>query len=190
DGISIVDIDAKAEVAHLSMFSPEPPSVTRGRRFLYDASIGSAHGDSACATCHVFGDFDGLAWDLGNPDADPKQNLNPNVPSFFPPLADPSFQPMKGPMTTQSLRGMANDGPMHWRGDRNGTLDEPTFQPNSGAFDEKAGFIKFQAGFTDLLGRSGNIPDQDMSDFADFILQVMYPPNPNRSIDNQLTPDQ
>ena len=25
---------------------------------------------------------------------------------------------MKGPMTTQTLRGLANSGPMHWRGDR------------------------------------------------------------------------
>ena len=33
---------------------------------------------------------------------------------------DPDFHPMKGPMTTQSLRGMANHGPMHWRGDRTG----------------------------------------------------------------------
>ena len=30
---------------------------------------------------------------------------------------------MKGPMTTQSLRGMANHGPMHWRGDRTGGND-------------------------------------------------------------------
>ena len=28
------------------------------------------------------------------------------------------FHPMKGPMTTQTLRGLANSGPMHWRGDR------------------------------------------------------------------------
>ena len=33
------------------------------------------------------------------------------------------FHPMKGPMTTQSLRGMANHGPMHWRGDRTGGND-------------------------------------------------------------------
>ena len=34
---------------------------------------------------------------------------------------------MKGPMTTQTLRGMANHGPMHWRGDRTGgnVPDEP-----------------------------------------------------------------
>jgi hypothetical protein len=138
----------------------------------------------------VFGDFDALSWDLGNPDGDPLAFNNPVSPSFFPPLADPSFQPMKGPMNTQSLRGMANDGPMHWRGDRNGALEAPSVQPDSGAYDEKAGFIKFQAGFINLLGRSGPLPDEDMAAFADFILQVMYPPNPNRPLDNQLTPDQ
>ena len=45
-----------------------------------------------------------------------------NNPSTFVigPFGDPDFHPMKGPMTTQSLRGMANHGPMHWRGDRTG----------------------------------------------------------------------
>ena len=52
------------------MYNPEPPSVVAGRRFLYDAAFTSSHGDSACASCHVFGDFDSLAWDLGNPDGD------------------------------------------------------------------------------------------------------------------------
>ena len=33
------------------------------------------------------------------------------------------FHPLKGPMTTQSLRGMANHGSMHWRGDRTGGND-------------------------------------------------------------------
>ena len=30
----------------------------------------------------------------------------------------PPWHPMKGPMTTQPLRGLAGAGPMHWRGDR------------------------------------------------------------------------
>jgi hypothetical protein len=97
---------------------------------------------------------------------------------------------MKGPMTTQSLRGMANHGPMHWRGDRTGGNDAPTAQPDSGTFDERAAFGKFQVGFTDLLGRSEFIPAADMNAFTDFILQVRYPPNPNRPLDNVLTPDQ
>ena len=49
------------------MFSPEPASVTAGRKFLYNATHTSALGDQACASCHIGGDFDGLAWDLGNP---------------------------------------------------------------------------------------------------------------------------
>jgi hypothetical protein len=98
--------------------------------------------------------------------------------------------PMKGPMTTQSLRGMANQGPMHWRGDRTGGNDEPTAQPNSGAYNEHLGFMKFQVAFEGLLGRSGPIPDADMSAFGDFILQVTYPPNPIRNLDDSDTPDQ
>src|SRR5262249_40503039 len=103
----------------------------------------------------------------------------------------PEFHPMKGPMATQSLRGMLNSGPMHWRGDRTGGGPGATnAQPDSGAFDERAAFIKFQKGFTDLLGRDAFIPDADMDAFTDFILQVRYPPNPNQPLDNSFTPDQ
>jgi cytochrome c peroxidase len=69
DAISVIDTAKRTEIAHVAMHNPEPPSVTVGRRFLYDASFSSSHGDSACGSCHVFGDFDSLAWDLGNPDA-------------------------------------------------------------------------------------------------------------------------
>jgi YVTN family beta-propeller protein len=190
NSISVINTFTKAETAHVSMHNSEPPSVVNGRRFLYDASFTSSHGDSACASCHVFGDFDSLAWDLGNPD----QVVAP-IPGPF--ILDPLdfgvphvHHPMKGPMTTQSLRGMANHGPMHWRGDRTDGNDNPIAQPNSGTFDEVAAFKKFQVGFTDLLGRSEFIPEADMQAFTDFILQVTYPPNPIRALDNSLTPDQ
>ncbi len=93
-------------------------------------------------------------------------------------------------MTTQSLRGMANHGPMHWRGDRTGGNDNPSAQPDSGTFDEVAGFKKFKGAFPSLLGRDRPIDDEDMDAFAAFILQVTYPPNPVRKLNNQLTPDQ
>src|SRR4029079_15791082 len=102
-------------------FDPSPAAVRNGRRFLYAATFTSSHGDSACASCHIFGDFDSLAWDLGNPD---DVMLNNPTPFAVGPLIDPDFHPMKGPMTTQSLRGMSNHGPMHWRGDRTGGNDE------------------------------------------------------------------
>ena len=191
NGISIINTTTRTEIAHLTMHTPEPPAVVTGRRFLYDASFTSSHGDSACATCHVFGDFDSLAWDLGNPDAaiitNPGPFARPNLPFLLP---TPDFFPLKGPMTTQSLRGMANHGPMHWRGDRTGGNDEPSTQPEAGTFDEDAAFKKFQAGFVDLLGRSGPLPDAAMQAFTDFILRLTYPPNPIRNLDNSLTPDQ
>ena len=49
------------------------------------------------------------------------------------------LHPMKGPMTTQSLRGMARAGSMHWRGDRTGGNDV-----GGSAFDDNAAFLKFQ----------------------------------------------
>jgi hypothetical protein len=103
---------------------------------------------------------------------------------------NPNFHPLKGPMSTQSLRGMANHGPMHWRGDRTGGNDAPSVQPDRGTFDERAAFDQFNAAFPDLLGRHAAIPQADMNAFADFVLQITYPPNPNRPLDNVLTPDQ
>jgi hypothetical protein len=79
---------------------------------------------------------------------------------------------------------------MHWRGDRTGGNDNPSAQPDSGTFDEVAGFKKFQGAFPNLLGRSGPIDDTAMEKFAAFILQVTYPPNPVRMLSNHLTPDQ
>ena len=67
DAISTVDLASRSEVAHLRLFNPEPPEVTTGRPLLYDATRTSALGDQACASCHIGGDLDGLAWDLGNP---------------------------------------------------------------------------------------------------------------------------
>ena len=194
DAISIINTRTRAETAHVAMHNPEPPSVVAGRRFLYDASSSSSHGDSSCATCHVYGDFDSLAWDLGNPDAPVIPAPGPFVTSLADPITgqpvDPTFHPMKGPMVTQSLRGMANHGAMHWRGDQTGGNDAPSAQPDSGSFDERAAFHKFQGGFLDVVGRDTPIPAADMDAFTDFILQVAYPPNPNQPLDNVATADQ
>jgi hypothetical protein len=194
NGISVVDTKTGAEIAHLQMHSPEPPSIVTGRRFLYDARFSSSHGDSACASCHVFGDFDSLAWDLGNPDGKVTNNPGPFISTLVNLVTgepmEPIFHPMKGPMTTQSLRGMASHGPMHWRGDRTGGNDAPSVQPDSGSFDERAAFDQFNGAFPDLLGRHAILPQADMDAFTDFVLRITYPPNPNRPLDNVLTPDQ
>ncbi|MET0285098.1 MAG: hypothetical protein ABW352_11530, partial [Polyangiales bacterium] len=192
NGISTVNTQTKTEAAHVKMYNPEPPSITNGRRFLYDATLTSAHGDSACASCHIFGDFDSLAWDLGDPDGQvvrsPGPFTIPVIPTLMP---SPDHHPLKGPMTTQSLRGMANHGPMHWRGDRTGGNDVlVSLQPDIGTFDEVAAFKKFNVAFPGLLGRASELTNSQMQDFSSFIMQVMYPPNPVRNLDNSLTASQ
>jgi DNA-binding beta-propeller fold protein YncE len=203
NGVSVVDTHAKTEMGHVRFYNPEPQPIKEGRRFLYDATLTSSHGDQACASCHIFGDFDSLAWNLGNPDGDVLNNPGPftddlvtsTLGAGFPlagrtVIAQRNFHPMKGPMSTQSLRGMANSGAMHWRGDRTGGNDAETAQPNSGSFDEVAAFLKFNPAFQSLLGANEQLSEADMRRFAEFILSVTYPPNPIRNLDNSLTPDQ
>jgi DNA-binding beta-propeller fold protein YncE len=211
NSVSIIDTGSRSEISHIAMHNPEPKHIVKGRRFLYDASFSSSHGDSACASCHVFGDFDSLAWDLGDPDHDQTPNTGPfrideGIGFFLSRAIDPNtgqlldnpltanFRPMKGPMTTQSLRGLANHGSMHWRGDRTGGNDDnlipnagPNAQPNGGSFNEDVAFRKFNVAFGSLNGRSELLSDNDMHKFTDFMLEVTYPPNPIRNLDNSLT---
>ena len=220
DAISVVDTGSRREVQHVAMFNPEPASVTAGRRDLYDATHTSALGDQACASCHVGGDFDGLAWDLGNPGNIPlpittndrtETDLQTIPESVIAGLAGAqtagfeyaAFMPVKGPMTTQSLRGLDNHGAMHWRGDRNGAVQQTgapfldpsgnpvvTAQPNGGMFDEFNAFKSFNVAFPGLLGNAAQLSDDDMTAFTNFTLQITYPPNPIRSLDDSLTTEQ
>jgi YVTN family beta-propeller protein len=179
NAVKVIDTSTNSEIAQHPLYNPEPASVVQGRHFLYDARLTSSNGEASCSSCHVFGDFDSLAWDLGNPDDVVKPNPNPLGPigSFDP------FHPLKGPMTTQTLRGLAHDGPMHWRGDRTGG------QVPGGdmGLDTNLAFKAFNVAFGSLLGRDeGQIPDGDMQAFTDFALQIVMPPNPVRSLDNVL----
>jgi DNA-binding beta-propeller fold protein YncE len=180
NAVKVIDTTTRREIGQHLLHNPEPPQVIEGRRFLYDARFTSSNGEASCASCHVFADFDSLAWDLGNPDDVVKPNSNPLGPTgFYVP-----FHPLKGPMTTQTLRGLANQGPMHWRGDRTGS----TFIGDPLAYDTELAFEAFNVAFDSLLGRDeGKISDADMKSFTDFALQIMPPPNPIRSLDNQLT---
>jgi YVTN family beta-propeller protein len=208
DGISIVDTNARAESGHLQLHSPESATIVNGRKFLYDSRFSSSNGEASCASCHIFGDFDSLAWDLGDPAGARAQNNNPFVkvtgtsfgitgpnlvlfnPAIVPGNLD--FHPLKGPMTTQTLRGMEHDGPMHWRGDRSGgtAQNPPQYDGTPSALDETLAFKAFSPAFVGLLGRQTEIPPDDMTAFANFILKVQLPPNPIRNFDRSLTASQ
>ena len=181
NGISVVDTQQLTETGHVAMFNPEPAEIVAGRPFLYDANLSSSRGDSSCAGCHIFGDVDHLAWDLGNPDGTTVQNpgtYNVNIPRA---LQNRNLHPMKGPMTTQSLRGLARNGPMHWRGDRTGITHA------AGETLEHQAFEDFNVAFTGLLGRGSQLSAAQMTAFADFALRLTYPPNPIANLDGSLT---
>src|SRR6185503_9055980 len=65
-------------------FDPTADALVDGRKFFY-GGFTSGHGEQSCATCHVFGDFDALAWDLG----DPTGVMQPKPPGMIDPLIGP-----------------------------------------------------------------------------------------------------
>ena len=139
------------------MVAPEPLKVKRGRDFFLSTRH-SNNFSSSCVMCHLDGDFDGLAWDLGNPEAFdmmPGPNGVPGLPNH----------PVKGPMVTQSLKGLKNHEPFHWRGD-------------------KPRFVDFDEAFDGLLGGSV-MNGAKMQLFDDYMMSVVYPPNPFYRRDNK-----
>lgn len=181
DAVITIDLSDRSIIGRVRLHSPEPAAVIEGRPALYDAFATSSHGEASCASCHVFGDLDALAWDLGDPDVSQLPNPNPAGPIG----GGEPFSGLKGPMTTQSLRGLADHGPMHWRGDRTGG------HRGADPLDERAAFIAFDVAFDGLLGRDeGAVTDAEMGRFADFVLSMIYPPNPIARLDGTLREDE
>jgi DNA-binding beta-propeller fold protein YncE len=155
--LAVIDTAATPSVllteTAVGTFDPTPPVIRHGRGFLYDAKL-SGNGSAACATCHVDADMDMLAWDLGDP-AGTMQTTRAG-----------SLHPMKGPMMTQTLRGLAGLEPLHWRGDR-------------------ADFLAFNHAFATLMGGT-ELSEADMATFRDFVETLHFPPNPNQNLDGTL----
>ncbi|HWS53544.1 MAG TPA: DUF4214 domain-containing protein, partial [Pyrinomonadaceae bacterium] len=151
--VSVVNTATRAQVSRVAVgFNPEPPEVRDGRRILYDAAAFSAHGTVSCASCHPSGHRDGLAWDLGDPQG-------ATVTVF-----GTQHHPMKGPMVTQSLRGIIGAEPLHWRADRH-NLSE------------------FNQTFVALLGSPRLLTTPEMGAFENFVRTLTYPPNPHEALD-------
>jgi DNA-binding beta-propeller fold protein YncE len=184
--LSVISTELKYVINTVDLFSPEPVSVKDGRPFLYDAQLTSGNGTGSCGSCHIFGDFDGLAWDLGHPEANVATNTNIFVGGGVLPGA--TFHPMKGPMTTQTFRGINDSGPMHWRGDRTGRDAAGNLVP--GETIESQAFKQFNPAFVGLVGRPTELDPSDLQAFTDFALQIVPPANPVRNLDDSLTTDQ
>ena len=187
--IAVVDSNTLVKLDEVPLHDPSPAVDKLGRRFLYDAILGSGHGDAACSSCHVSGDRDDLSWDLGAPSGEfaPYTGMGDNVRFIVPingnpaPCPDPlqcaahdGFDPQKGPMATQTLRGMLE--PLHWRGDR------PTMNEFNAAFVGLMG----TADIGPIGGRPAGLTAEQMEQFRQFALRIRFPPNPLRLVDDTL----
>jgi hypothetical protein len=185
--LALVEASTLTLLDTIPLHDPSSANTRFGRRFLYDAVDTSGHGDAACSSCHLSGDMDGLAWDLGDPTGTfvPYSTADDNVrfigvgglpcvPGQPNCAAHVGFDPQKGPMTTQTLRGMLE--PLHWRGDR----------PTMNAFN--AAFVGLMG--TSDVGTPGDprgLSTADMERFRQFALEIAFPPNPYRNLDDTLT---
>ena len=160
--LSVVDLGTGMSSSMPLGHDPRPAGIREGEVVFYNCENSSAHGDLACASCHVFGNTDYLAWDLGNPQG-AFQLPPPPVPGDS--LA--GFHPMKGAMTTQTFRGLPGTEPFHWRGDR-GVLSD------------------FNPAFVSLLGRADVLSPTEMARFQDFVFSIVWEPNPYLKLDGSL----
>ncbi|MEK7799942.1 MAG: hypothetical protein AAB297_08950 [Acidobacteriota bacterium] len=189
NSIALVDTTTLNRVGEIALHDPSSPTVRNGRRFLYDGIDTSGHGDNSCASCHISGNMDELGWDLGNPEGDfvaygtpgdnvrfivPQNNQPVTVPAQPPFSAHAGFDPQKGPMTTQTLRGMLE--PLHWRGDR-GTLN---------AFNKAFVGLLGSRDIGPINGEPAGLSAAQMELFRQFSLGIAFPPNPFRNVDDTI----
>ena len=163
--LSVVETVGHTVLTNIPVFDPTPAVVQSGRRALYDTRRTSGLGIASCASCHVDGRTDRLAWDLGNP----AEHLSTNA-GFV-------FHPMKGPMVTQTLQdiitptnfnGIAQiQQPLHWRGD-------------------KKNIEEFNPTFTNLQSAEFALTTNEMADFKTMLASIFFPPNFLRTFSNTL----
>lgn len=173
NSISEIDLVSETETRRVAFEDATPAEIRVGRKHLYDTHRNSGLGQASCASCHIDGRADRLAWDLGDPagamaNATAGQNLGMNLPPLNTGFVD--FHPMKGPMVTQTFQDIIGKEPHHWRGDRRG-------------------LEAFAGAFVSLLGDDQVPSAQSMAEFEAYLARIHFPPNPVRNLDNSLKTD-
>jgi DNA-binding beta-propeller fold protein YncE/mono/diheme cytochrome c family protein len=188
NSIAVVNVATMTKVREVALHDPSSQTVRQGRRLLYDGIDTSGHGDAACSSCHVSGNMDELAWDLGDPTGalapygTPGDNVRFIVPAGNQPTecnpaicaAHDGFDPQKGPMATQTLRGMLE--PLHWRGDR----------PTMNAFNKAFVGLMGTDDIGPINGEPAGLTPEQMELYRQFALGIAFPPNPYRNVDDSL----
>ncbi len=142
-------------------YSPLAEDERHGRMHFVRA-IDSASQTSSCASCHVDGTSDGLAWDLSSY-LDP-EGTPPGLVHFG--------LDVKGPMVTQNTQRLFGTSPYHWRG-------------------ERRRLKQFNKTFLNLLERTDNGAPANLGPDFQYIIHYMqrlaYPPNPRQKLDRSLS---
>lgn len=146
NSVSFVDLDSERVMGEVELVDPTPTEIRQGRGYLFDAKL-SGNGTVSCASCHVDGDRDGLAWDLGDPGGQLFNNGSANP-----------LHPMKGPLMTQTLKGLAGERIFHWRADR-------------------PGLETFNGAFRFLMG-GDELAVDDLAMFVIYMRNISFSPNP------------
>jgi len=145
NSVTTVDLQQQQVASETEMTDPTPVAIREGRGYLFDAKL-SGNGTVSCASCHIDGDRDGLAWDLGDPGGQMFNNGS----------AMPAH-PMKGPLLTQTLKGLAGERIFHWRADR-------------------PGLKSFNSTFANLLGGQ-ELEEDDLDTFVEYLSSIRFAPN-------------
>lgn len=167
--VSVIDEAAFTEVQEVGFFDPIPLGLSRGREFLYDSHLTSGLGQASCASCHIDARSDGLVWDMGDPaGAMGAFNQVCNLELGLPDDCGP-WHPMKGPMASQTLLGLAGNEPFHWRGDR-------------------AYIANFAHLARTMQGMERDLTETELKHLDDYLTGISMTPNPNRNRDGSLPP--
>ena len=165
--VSVIGTASGMLLAEVPAGSQDPTltAFREGRGFLFDARL-SGNGTVSCATCHIDADVDGLAWDLGDPGGNLATVFGANLMAGDPTIQPRTVHPMKGPMVTQTLRGLIEAAPFQRRGDR-------------------AALEDFNSTFDTLMGGSA-LAAADIASLAEYLPTLRPHPNPNRLMDDSL----
>lgn len=213
--VSVIDTTtagSESVIQTLEFHDSTPDYINTGRVHFYGTHENSGLGQLACASCHIDGRMDRLAWDLGNPDAlvDESDNLHNPVDTNFTDIRgrgdgldvgdDEPMQSLNAPgsviMNTLVIP-LLGPGSM---------LTEPEFEkfhPMKGPMTtqtlqdiigkephhwrgDKRGIEEFAGAFDGLQGADAPLNATKMQEFEDFLSSIHFPPNPFRPLDNTL----
>ena len=155
NSISVVDTAGQQVLSEVSMFDPH-------HRTLFARAVATFLMQSSRATVRSpvhpvisMGTMMGWPGTLGDPGGELFSNGSTTL-----------LHPMKGPLLTQTLRGLDGERIFHWRADR------PGLEAFNGAFQTLLG--------GDLLN------DDDLSALVEYMKTIRFAPNRNRNLDDTL----